>query len=145
MIDTNAGFLISRIKQIGSRLFDRLLAEKNIGAFNGAQGRILYVLWQADGVSLSEIAKNSGLATATLTSMIDRMEAAGLVRREAHATDRRKFQIVLTEKARALEAEYKAVSDETTAPHFKGFSDEEIRAFEGYLRRVLENLEEAEK
>ena len=44
MIDTNAGFLISRIKQIGSRLFDRLLAEKNIGAFNGAQGRILYVL-----------------------------------------------------------------------------------------------------
>jgi DNA-binding MarR family transcriptional regulator len=52
---------------------------------------------------------------------------------------------VLTEKARALEAEYKAVSDETTALHFKGFSDEEIRAFEGYLRRGLENLEEAEK
>ena len=28
MIDTNAGFLISQIKQISGRLFDRLLAEK---------------------------------------------------------------------------------------------------------------------
>ena len=26
--------------------------EKNIDAFNGAQGRILYVLWQEDGISI---------------------------------------------------------------------------------------------
>ena len=121
------------------------LQKKNIDAFNGAQGRILYVLWEKDGLSLSDIAQKTGLATATLTSMIDRMEAAGLVRRENHATDRRKFQIVLSKKARSLEAEYKAVSNETTALHFKGFSDNEIRIFEGYLKRVLENLENAEK
>ena len=43
---TQGGFLITRIKQVGGRVFERILAEKKIDAFNGAQGRILYVLWQ---------------------------------------------------------------------------------------------------
>ena len=37
---------MSRIKQAGGRLFERLLRESGVEAFNGAQGRILYVLWQ---------------------------------------------------------------------------------------------------
>ena len=37
------GFLISKIKNIGGRKFDKILQEKNIDAFNGAQGKILYV------------------------------------------------------------------------------------------------------
>ena len=42
------GFLISRIKHIGGRLFEHILADKNIDAFNGAQGNLLYILWQED-------------------------------------------------------------------------------------------------
>ena len=44
-METKGGYLISRIKQTGTRLFDRMLSDANIDAFNGAQGRILYVLW----------------------------------------------------------------------------------------------------
>ena len=43
---TNGGFLVTKIKQLGDRIFEKILSEKNIDAFNGAQGRILYVLWQ---------------------------------------------------------------------------------------------------
>ena len=46
---TNGGFLVTKIKQLGDRIFEKILSEKNIDAFNGAQGRILYVLWQKDG------------------------------------------------------------------------------------------------
>ena len=46
---TNGGFLVTKIKQLGDRIFEKILSEKNIDAFNGAQGRILYVLWQEDG------------------------------------------------------------------------------------------------
>ena len=42
------GFLITRIKQVGGRIFERILAQENIYAFNGSQMRILYVLWQKD-------------------------------------------------------------------------------------------------
>ena len=42
----NGGFLVTKIKQLGDRIFEKILSKKNIDAFNGAQGRILYVLWQ---------------------------------------------------------------------------------------------------
>ena len=45
-MEMNGGFLVTKIKQLGDRIFEKILSEKNIDAFNGAQGRILYVLWQ---------------------------------------------------------------------------------------------------
>ena len=137
------GFLISQIKQVGGRVFDRILSDKNIDAFNGAQGRILYILWQGDGVPISKLSKETGLAMNTLTSMLDRMEAAGLVRRDRGDHDRRKILIYLTDEAKALEQDYNAVTAEIESIYYKGFSSGEIDALEGYLRRVLTNVEEA--
>jgi DNA-binding MarR family transcriptional regulator len=137
------GFLISQIKQVGGRVFDRILSDKNIDAFNGAQGRILYILWQGDGVPISKLSKETGLAMNTLTSMLDRMEAAGLVRRDRGDHDRRKILIYLTDEAKALEQDYNAVTAEIESIYYKDFSSEEIDALEGYLRRVLTNVEEA--
>ena len=36
----NGGFLVTKIKQLGDRIFEKILSEKNIDAFNGAQGRV---------------------------------------------------------------------------------------------------------
>ena len=58
----NGGFLVTKIKQLGDRIFERILSEKNIDAFNGAQGRILYVLWQEDGISIRSLSVKCGLA-----------------------------------------------------------------------------------
>ena len=59
---TNGGFQISKIKQLGDRVFEKILTAQGIEAFNGAQGRILYVLWQEDGVPIKTIAERCGLA-----------------------------------------------------------------------------------
>lgn len=80
-METQAGFLITQIKQIGGRVFEKILQQENISEFNGAQGKILYVLWQHDHISIIELSRLTGLANTTLTSMLDRMEAAGLLRR----------------------------------------------------------------
>ena len=136
------GFLITRIKQVGGRVFDRILSQKKIDVFNGAQGRILYVLWQDNGVPISELSRQTGLATTTLTSMLDRMETAGLVYRDRGDKDRRKIRIYLTEKAKGLEEDYNAVSEEMSRIYYKGFSDQEIEQLESYLERILKNVEE---
>ncbi len=34
----NGGFLVTKIKQLGDRIFEKILSEKNIDAFNGAKG-----------------------------------------------------------------------------------------------------------
>ena len=137
------GFLITRIKQVGGRVFERILSEKKIDAFNGAQGRILYVLWQKNGVPISELSRQTGLAMTTVTSMLDRMEGANLIYRDRGDKDRRKILIFLTEEAKKLEPEYNAVTEEIRGIYYKGFTESEIEQLECYLRRVLENVEEA--
>ena len=99
------GFLISKIKTIGGRKFDKILQQKNIDAFNGAQGKILYVLWQGGKMTATEISKKSGLAKTTLTAMLARMQEQGLVHIVENAADRRSALVCLTEKAAALLAE----------------------------------------
>lgn len=140
---TQGGFLITRIKQVGGRVFERILSEKEIDAFNGSQGRILYVLWQKNGIPIHELSKQTGLAMTSLTSMLDRMEAANLIYRDRGDKDRRKILIFLTDEAKELENDYNAVSEEVSSIYYKDFSEAEIKQFEGYLKRVLTNVEEA--
>ena len=97
----NGGFLVTKIKQLGDRIFEKILREKNIDSFNGAQGRILYVLWQEDGISIRSLSTKCGLAITSLTTMLERMENQGLISRVQSETDKRKTLMFLTEKAHA--------------------------------------------
>ena len=143
--ETQGGFLISQIKQISGRIFEKLLVAAGVDAFNGAQGRILYVLWQSDGVPIVELSRKTGLAKTTLTSMLDRMENTNLIVRVFDKTDRRLIRISLTETAKKLSDEYNMVSNEMNEIYYAGFSDEEIIAFENTLRRILSNLNDEER
>lgn len=140
-METKGGFLISRIKQVGTRIFDRMLAASGIDSFNGAQGRILYVLWQNDDISISSLSAQTSLANTTLTAMLDRMEHNGLIVRKPDPTDRRNRLIALTEKAKALQDDYTKISQQMNEIYYTGFTETEIVQFESYLQRILNNLE----
>ena len=126
-------------------MFAKLLAEAQIESFNSAQGRILYILWQADRVPIVELSQKTGLAKSTLTSMLDRMENSGLVYRISDKADRRQVRIGLTEQAKRLNDEYQLVSARMNDLFYRGFSDDEIVVFEGSLRKILANLEAQEQ
>ncbi|MBO4987328.1 MAG: MarR family transcriptional regulator [Lachnospiraceae bacterium] len=140
-METKGGFLISRIKQTGTRIFDRMLATSGIDEFNGAQGRILYVLWQSDEISISSLSAQTSLANTTLTAMLDRMENSGLIIRKFDPKDRRNRLIVLTEKAKSLKDDYTRISEKMNEIYYTGFTETEIVQFESYLQRILDNLE----
>lgn len=140
-METKGGFLISRIKQVGTRIFDRMLADSGIDSFNGAQGRILYVLWQNDDISISSLSAQTSLANTTLTNMLDRMENIGLIVRKPDPKDRRNKLIALTEKAKSLQDDYTRISQQMNEIYYTGFTETEIIQFESYLQRILSNLE----
>ena len=142
---SRSGALMSQIRHISGRVFERILAKSGVDAFNGPQGRILDVLWQEDGISLREISNRTSLASSTLTSMIDRMECQGLLRRAPSPVDRRVTLIYLTDEARRLREKYEDVSAGMSEIYFRGFSDTEIEKFEKALQRILENLKEEDK
>jgi DNA-binding MarR family transcriptional regulator len=132
-------FLMAKIRHVGGRISERILKKYNI-EINSAQGRIMFALWQGDGVSINELAKKTQLKKSTLTSMLDRLEGMGYVRRQRCRKDRRKILIKRTKKDKTLEGKYVELSQEITRLYYKGFSKNEIDRFENDLGRILDNL-----
>jgi len=141
MMKTYGGFLMSQIRHLSGRVGETLLKECGVDIFNGAQGRILYVLWEHGTLNITEIGRLTSLAKTTLTSMLDRMEASGLVERIPDKQNRRQIFIEATEKANEYRKKYDWISDKMSEIFYGGFTDEEITAFENQLRRIIQNLE----
>jgi len=99
------GFLIAKIHQIAGRIFTQKLKDYNI-EINPAQGRIMFMLWRNEGISINELAEKTSLGKSTLTSMLDRLEAAGFIKRVPSRIDRRKIIIERTEKDRSFQDLY---------------------------------------
>lgn len=132
---------MSRIRHLSGRVFEKLLKESGVDVFNGAQGRILYVLWEHGQLTITEIGRLTSLAKTTLTSMLDRMEAGGLIERIPDKRNRRQVFISVTEKAKSYREKYDLISDKMSEIFYDGFTDDEIIGFENQLRRIIKNLE----
>ena len=139
-ISRKGGFLMAKIHQLAGRIFNKLLKKHQIDEINSAQGRILFVLWDNDNIAISQIADKTQLEKSTLTSMIDRLEQNGFIRRMHSKEDRRKIIISRTEKDKKLQKQYLAVSEEMNSLFYKGFNKQEIDNFENNLERILNNL-----
>lgn len=63
---------------------------------------VLMVLWEVQQATVSEICDKLYLDTGTITPMLKRMEAKGLVARTRQKEDERVVQITLTQKGREL-------------------------------------------
>jgi len=69
----------------------------------------MMVLWERDGLTVSEIGERLFLDSATLTPLLKRLEAAGLLTRTRAASDERQVVIELSKSGRALKAKAQAV------------------------------------
>lgn len=141
IIKTYGGFLITQIRQLQGRVFDKLLKESGVDAFNGAQGRILYVLWEHKRLTITEISHLTSLAKTSLTSMLDRMEESGLIERTPDKQNRRQIFVSITKKAISYRDAYDRVSEKMNDLFYQGFSEKEIIYFEDMLRKIIVNLE----
>jgi DNA-binding MarR family transcriptional regulator len=72
---------------------------------------VMLVLWERDGVSVSDIGARLFLDSATLTPLLKRLEGAGLVARARSQADERQVVISLTDAGRALAHEAAAVQE----------------------------------
>ncbi len=74
------------------------------------QYTIMLILWEKDGVSLKSIADKLGQKSGSLTPVIKRMEADGLIRRVRGLEDDRTLSIELTEQGITLKAQGRKVN-----------------------------------
>lgn len=71
---------------------------------------VLMVLWDEDGRSVGDLGRALQLESNTLTPLLKRMEAQGLVTRARVPEDERQVRVSLTAKGRALQDESAALS-----------------------------------
>lgn len=64
---------------------------------------VLLVLWQRDGLTVGEISERVFLDSPTITPLLKRLEAAGLLTRTRSAQDERQVLITLTDEGRAMQ------------------------------------------
>jgi len=70
---------------------------------------VMLVLWERDDVPLKDIGEKLFLDSGTLTPLLKRLEAQGLIKRTRSTEDERQVLIALTSKGHALKEEAKAV------------------------------------
>ncbi|GLS19797.1 hypothetical protein GCM10007874_28140 [Labrys miyagiensis] len=76
---------------------------------------VMLCLWEKDGLKVGEIGARLFLETNTLTPLLKRLEAAGLVRRQRDSKDERQVRISLTAAGRALREKAVAVPSQIGA------------------------------
>ncbi|MCI9136254.1 MAG: MarR family transcriptional regulator [Lachnospiraceae bacterium] len=142
-MNSKGSFYITQIKQLQDRIFERLLSEKGL-AINGAQERILSVLWQKDNLTISEISRETSLAKNTVSIVVNGMVTKKILQRNCNPDNRRQTIISLTDYAKSIQKECEAVSQQMSEIFYKEFTKEEQLLFENYLTRILEALIKAE-
>jgi DNA-binding MarR family transcriptional regulator len=70
---------------------------------------VMLVLWEGDGLTLSELGERLLLDSGTLTPLLKRLEAGGLLRRQRDVDDERRVRMTLTPRGRALRRRAEAV------------------------------------
>lgn len=101
---------------------------------------VMLVLWEQDSISVSELGAALHLESSTLSPLLKRLEAGGLLRRERRAEDERSVGVHLTEEGVALRGKADAVP--LAIGEAMGLSAEQDAVAKELLRLITANVGE---
>jgi len=130
--------LLTRIVRSQMHRFHAMVSE--LGLQRG-QPAILMRLAHKEGVAQAELAVSLCIRPASVTHSLQRLEAAGLVRRVDDANDQRISRVYLTPAGRDLAQPLQETMQMLTEHAFAGFEENETVTFRSYLERIAANLD----
>jgi DNA-binding MarR family transcriptional regulator len=131
------GFLMNDTSRLLRKRFEQ--RARGFG-LTRAQWQALAYLARNEGIQQSALADILELEPITLGRIIDRLEAAELIQRRRHKTDRRVWQLYLEPKAHDLLTHMFVVGDATRAEALAGVSEEDRAALTRILTTMKTNL-----
>lgn len=93
------------------------------------------------GCTQKDMAEHFAISKAAVTKTVKRMIHNGLLERKTNEQDERKYEVYCTEKGAAIHQQAREAFRDVERLTFRGFSEEELAQFGGYVDRVMENLE----
>jgi MarR family transcriptional regulator, organic hydroperoxide resistance regulator len=102
-----------------------------------SQLRALSALSKVDEVTAGELAKSADLNPASVTAMLDQLEANDIIERRRAEQDRRMCMVSLTEKGRAILDERQANWLALWQEHFGDMPDEDLSAALRVIQKMV--------
>jgi DNA-binding MarR family transcriptional regulator len=109
------------------------------------QLRLMFALFQQDGITLSTLAQRMDISPSAMTGIIDRLRKSKLIRRRADPRDRRVTRIYLTDGGRALRGEVDAAGRAYVSATVRRLGRDRVEAFIEALNEFLEAAKEVQE
>ena len=103
---------------------------------------VMLVLWETAGVTVKALGERLYLDSGTLTPLLKRLDAQGLVRRERSTEDARSVRILLTAPGRALRRKAASIPEQLVCRF--GMPLEDVARLRRDVRRLFEALSQSE-
>ncbi|MDC7238176.1 MAG: MarR family transcriptional regulator [Sphaerochaetaceae bacterium] len=109
------------------------------------QINILKVIIENKNINQDQLAAQLSLDKTTIAKAVKRLESKGLIIRKKSETDRRKNELIATEKAILVTNQMSKQINEHSKELFLGINDDELQAFKNTLEKLEINLERNKK
>lgn len=138
--DGALSFVVRDVNRAFARALQTRIARSGVSM---GQWFFLRALWEEDGLTQRELSHRVGMMEPTTVTAVNVMEGQGLVQRVRNSHDRRKMNIFLTDKGRALRQTMMPSASEIAQIAIEGIAPEDLELTLEVLRRVGANLNAA--
>src|SRR5690606_27705635 len=133
------GFLLADLARLNRAEFDRRIAGSGLG-ITAAEARTLFHVAHAGSERQNMIAERMGVEAMTVSGLIDRLEARGLVMREPDPTDRRAKLVRISDAAKAVLTATRDLSNGVRDEVMRGIEPAEWQQMLATMKRAHANL-----
>ncbi len=116
----------------------RRMAECGLDGLDVSHGDILWQLYSKGPRTMGELASGIGRDKSTVTALVNKMEARGLVLKRRDKADTRITLVELAERGESYREPFQAISREIRGILWEGFSERERADLAGLLARLGE-------
>lgn len=134
-LDNQLCFVLYAASRVLTRLYGPFLAQLNL---TYPQYLVMLVLWEHQSLSVGDIGGLLYLDSGTLTPLLKRLEAQGLISRNRLATDERKVMVTLTEQGSAMKQQAVSVPLELFCR--SGLTFDEFLAIKQNVGKLLDKM-----
>ena len=133
---SSVGYLVKQLAQTVGKELDRRMVDLGL---TDAQWKPLLLLQQGGCTTAVDLSRIACHDAGSVTRLLDRLEAKGLVQRVRSAEDRRVVNLELTEEGKKIAAQVPEIIAGLGNEVLKGFSRDEFDQFTNLLTRALAN------
>jgi MarR family transcriptional regulator, organic hydroperoxide resistance regulator len=134
----NLGWLLAKASQRWNHELEAAFRAAGFPSVRPAYGSVLVPLYEEDGLSMSELARRSGVSKQAMTTLVRAVEAAGFVTRERDEADGRAFRVSLSARGHELRPVAESVLASLAEQMRTRLRDAELEDLVSSLRKVVE-------